>query len=73
MTLYTGNSRVLHNLGMPGDGDNYSPGCDEEFVQAVVALNLNMNFLIAILVCLGIVLLTVLVCAVYRGKRHVYR
>ena len=47
-------------------------GCDAEFVQAVVALNLNMNFLIAILVCLAIILIAVIVLAVYRKKRHVF-
>jgi len=40
--------------------------------QAVVALNLNMNFLIAILVCLAIILTAVVVLAVYRRKRNVY-
>ena len=47
-------------------------GCDAEFVQAVVALNLNMNFLIAILVCLAVILIAVIVLAVYRKKRHVF-
>lgn len=46
--------------------------CDCFLFQAVVALNLNMNFLIAILVCLAIILTAVIVLAVYRRKRHVF-
>lgn len=72
LTFSAAGNTALYNLGSPSDGENYTPGCDEEFVQAVIALNLNMNFLIAILVCLAIILVAVIVLAVYRRKRHVF-
>jgi len=31
---FTADSRTrLYDLGSPADGDNYTPGCDAEFVQ----------------------------------------
>ena len=68
---FTGTDGIkkLYDLGSPAYGENYAPGCNEEFVQAVVALDLNMNFLIAILVCVAIILIAVVVLAVYRRKR----
>ena len=73
LTFSADGKSFLYDLGSPAEGDNYTPGCNDEFVAAVVALDLNMNFLIAILVCLAIILIAVIVLAVYRRKRHVFR
>ena len=73
LTFNAAGEITLYDLGSPGDGDNFTPGCDAEFVQAVTALKLNMDFLIAILVCLAIILIAVIILAVYKKKRHVFR
>lgn len=72
LTFSANGRNVLYDLGSPADGDNFTPGCNEGFVAAPVALNLNMNFLIAILVCLAAILILVVVLAVYRRKRNVF-
>lgn len=72
LTYSAAGKATLYDLGSPADGDNYTPGCDDEFVQAVVALGMNTNFLIAILVCLAVVLIAVIVMAVYRRRRNVF-
>ena len=64
--------RSLYDLGSPGDGQHFEAGCNDEFVQAVVAIGLNTNFLIAIIVCLFIILILVIFLAVYRKRRHVF-
>lgn len=63
---------TLYDLGNPSDGENYTPGCDEAFVQAVKVLGINTNFLIAILICLLVILILVITLAVYRRRRHVF-
>jgi len=72
MTFSANGENFLYDLGSPADGRHYTPGCNDEFVAAVTAINLNMNFLIAILVCLAIILIAVIVLAVYRKKRNVF-
>ena len=64
---------LLYDLGNPAAGAHYRAGCDEAFVAAVKATDLNMTFLIAILTCLAIVLLIILILIVYRRKKQVYR
>ncbi len=73
LTFSADGKNSLYDLGSPSDGENYRAGCNEGFVAAPVALNLNMNFLIAILVCLAIILIAVVVLAVYRRKRNIFR
>ena len=70
---YDSSQEELYNLGNPLAGANYRAGCDEAFVAAVKATDLNMTFLIAILTCLAIVLLIILILIVYRRKKQVYR
>jgi hypothetical protein len=72
LTFSSAGTTRLYNLGSPADGDNFTPGCDDEFVQAVVALGINTNFLIAILVCLAVILALVIVMAVYKRRRNVF-
>lgn len=72
LTFNANGKQMLYDLGNPADGENYTPGCDDEFVQAVTATDLNMNFLIAILVCIAIILVVVVALTVYRRKRHVF-
>ena len=72
LTFTADGKRTVYDLGSPADGENFTPGCNEEFVAAVTAINLNMNFLIAILVCLAIIMIAVVGMAVYRRKRHVF-
>ena len=43
-----------------------------EFADASTKLDLNMNFLIALLVCLALILVAVVTLAVYRRKRNVF-
>ncbi len=70
---FSADGRVhLYDLGAPADGESFTPGCDDEFVQAVKALNINTNFLVAIFVCLLVVLILVIILAVYRKRRHVF-
>ena len=52
--------------------ESYKEGCELEFADAVVALNVNMNFLIAILVCLAVILMAVIVMAMYRRRRTTF-
>ncbi len=73
LTFSASGQTHLYDLGSPADGENFTPGCDEEFVAAVVAIGLNMNFLIAILVCLAIILVAVVALAFYRRKRNIFR
>ena len=63
----------LYNLGDPADGINYRAGCDDAFVAAVIATDLNMTFLVLILACLAVLLIVICVLIVYRRKKHVYR
>merc|ERR1712241_1448561 len=72
MTFSANGGNYLYNLGDPADGISYRAGCNDEFASPVHQLNLNMNFLIAILVCLAIILIAVIVLAVYRKKRNVF-
>lgn len=71
-TFSSGGRNTIYDLGNPADGENYTPGCDDEFVQAVTALGINTDFLIVILVCLLLVIILVIVGAVYRKRRHVF-
>ena len=68
-----GQEKMLYDLGNPAAGSNHRAGCDDAFVQAVKATDLNMTFLIAILSCLAILLLIILILIVYRRKKKVYR
>ena len=72
LTFRAADKDRLYDLGSPADGENFTPGCDDEFVQAVVALGINTNFLIAILVCLAIIVILVIAMAVYRRRRNVF-
>ena len=63
----------LYNLGAPANGMNYRAGCDDAFVAAVIATDLNITFLILILSCLAVLLLVICILIVYRRKKHVYR
>ncbi|TRY62862.1 hypothetical protein TCAL_07709 [Tigriopus californicus] len=72
LTFNGGGRNTLYDLGSPSDGEHFTPGCNDEFVQAVVAIGLNTNFLIGILVCLLAILIMVILLAVYRRRRHVF-
>lgn len=72
LTFNGGGRNTLYDLGSPSDGEHFTPGCNDEFVQAVVAIGLNTNFLIGILVCLLVILIMVILLAVYRRRRHVF-
>ena len=64
---------LLYDLGNPAMGNNYRAGCDDAFVAAVKATDLNITFLILILSCLAVLLLVICILIVYRRKKHVYR
>eukprot|EP00096_Caligus_rogercresseyi_P016358 TRINITY_DN898_c0_g1_i1.p1 TRINITY_DN898_c0_g1~~TRINITY_DN898_c0_g1_i1.p1 ORF type:complete len:1540 (+),score=519.42 TRINITY_DN898_c0_g1_i1:230-4849(+) len=72
LTFIAGSRRVLYDLGSPSDGDNYTPGCDAEFVQAVKALKFYHSYLIAVLIFLSCICAAIIVFAVYRKKRIVF-
>merc|ERR1719340_389165 len=75
LTVIQGNKKTRYSLGNPSDfsdEETFREGCDLQFAAAVMALNMNMNFLIGILVCLAIILIAVIVLAVYRKKRNVF-
>ncbi len=38
---FTRRGTRMYDLGSPADGESFTPGCDDEFVQAVRALNIN--------------------------------
>lgn len=62
LTVAQGSQRKLYSLGTPSDfsdEDSFKGGCDLEFAAAVVALNMNLNFLIAILRVLTVFLTAV--------------
>ena len=67
-----GQDEFLYDLGDPADGRNYRAGCDDAFVAAVKATDLNITFLILILSCLAVLLLVICILIVYRRKKHVY-
>ena len=46
LTFTSDGKSTLYDLGNPASGDNFTPGCNEGFVAAPVALNLDMSFLI---------------------------
>jgi len=72
LTFTSDGKSTLYDLGNPASGDNFTPGCNEGFVAAPVALNLDMSFLIAFIVVFGLVLVAVIVAAVYRRKQKVW-
>ena len=72
LTYTAAGKNTLYDLGSPADGENFTPGCDDEFVQAVVALGINTNFLIAILICLFIIMIAIILLAVYKKRRQVF-
>merc|ERR1711983_47771 len=70
-----GNRLKLYSLGNPSDfsdEETFKEGCDLQFAAAVMALNMNMNFLIGILVCLAVILTVIIVMAVYRRRRPAF-
>ena len=73
LTYSAAGHTTLYDLGSPGEGDNFTPGCDAEFVQAVTALKLNMDFLIAILVCLAVILVAIIILAVYKKETKCFQ
>ena len=72
LTFTSDGKSTLYDLGNPADGENYTPGCNEGFVAAPVALNLDMSFLIAFIVVFAIVIVSVIVAAVYRRKQSLW-
>ena len=72
LTFTSDGKSTLYDLGNPADGENFTPGCNEGFVAAPVALNLDMSFLIAFIVVFGLVLVAVIVAAIYRKKQKVW-
>ncbi|XP_040581523.1 DE-cadherin [Lepeophtheirus salmonis] len=72
LTYRAGSRTVLYDLGDPSDGDNYTPGCDAEFVQAVKALKFYHSYVIVVLVFLACICAAVIVFAIYRKKRIVF-
>ena len=71
LTLTAGGKTTVYDLGSPADGENFQSGCSSEFALPT-KLDLNMEFLVAILVCLAIILVAVVTLAVYRRKRNVF-
>ena len=59
-------SRIYQYIVMLTDLFSYQEHCDMEFVGALSTLNMNLNFLIAILVVLAVILTAVIVMAMYR-------
>ena len=57
---------IYHYTGTLTDLISYQEHCDMEFVGALSTLNMNLNFLIAILVVLAVILTAVIVMAMYR-------
>ena len=57
---------IYQYTGMLTDLFSYQEHCDMEFVGALSTLNMNLNFLIAILVVLAVILTAVIVMAMYR-------
>merc|ERR1719471_437000 len=75
LTVMQGNRLKLYSLGNPSDfsdEETFKEGCDLQFAAAVMALNINMNFLIGILVCLAVILTVIIVMAVYRRRRPAF-
>ena len=72
LTFTSDGKSTLYDLGNPADGENYTPGCNEGYVAAPVALNLDMSFLIAFIVVFAIVIVSVIVAAVYRRKQNLW-
>merc|ERR1719295_1047723 len=72
LTVVQGNKKTRYSLGNPSDfsdEETFKEGCDLAFADAVMALNMNMNFLIGILVALAVILTVIIVMAVYRRRR----
>ena len=64
-----------YSLGNPSDfsdEETFKEGCDLQFASAVMALNMNMNFLIGILVALAVILTGVIIMAIYRKRRPAF-
>merc|ERR1719340_433280 len=75
LTVIQGNKKTRYSLGNPSDfsdEETFREGCDLQFAAAVMALNMNMNFLIGILVCLAVILTVIIVMAVYRRRRPAF-
>merc|ERR1719342_1618590 len=75
LTIMQGNRLSIYSLGNPSDNsgdETFKQGCDLAFADAVMALNMNMNFLIGILVALAVILTVIIVMAVYRRRRPAF-
>jgi hypothetical protein len=75
LTVTQGTRLTRYSLGNPSDfsdEETFKEGCDLQFAAAVMALNMNMNFLIGILVALAVILTVIIVMAVYRRRRPAF-
>ena len=71
LSVVQGDRTKVYSLGNPShfsEEESYKEGCDLEFAAAVVALSMDMNFLVAILVLLSVVLTAMIVVALYRRR-----
>lgn len=59
----------MYNLGMPSLSKNADPGCNHGVVNAV-SLNIHMNFLVAVSVCVVILSVLLLGIVIQRRKRE---
>merc|ERR1719414_322507 len=72
LTFVSSDHRHLYDLGSPSEGENFTPRCDKEVIPAAVAMRLDMNFLIAILVSVAILLVVIVALAVCKKRKRIY-
>lgn len=73
LTYSAAGKNTLYDLGNPSDGENFTPGCNDEFVQAVTAIGMNTNFLIALIACLLVMFIVIILLAIYHRRRNVFK
>ena len=74
LTFTSSDHKYLYDLGNPAAGENFEKHCDGDIrFLPVGALPFNMNFLIAIVVSLAVLVIVIATLAIYKKRKPVYR
>ena len=73
LTFTSSDHKYLYDLGNPADGENYEGHCDRDIIPLPSIMPFNMNFLIAIVVSLAVLVIIIATLAIYKKRKPVYR
>ena len=73
LTFASSDHKYLYDLGNPAGGENYVKHCDRDIIPLPSIMPFNMNFLIAIVVSLAVLVIVIATLAIYKKRKPVYR